>query len=77
MRCRGLDFRRSREVFATMHLTRVDNRRECGEQRFIAAGRSLIELPFISLDTPRSRPTSYIVRKANAREIKALAPHVA
>jgi uncharacterized DUF497 family protein len=36
---RGLDFRRSREVFATTYLTRADDRREYGEQRFITTGR--------------------------------------
>jgi uncharacterized DUF497 family protein len=43
LKARGLDFRRAREVFATTHLTRADDRHEYGEPRFITAGRSMIE----------------------------------
>jgi len=35
---RGLDFRRAKVVFEGIHLTRVDDRRDYGEQRFITAG---------------------------------------
>lgn len=74
---RGLDFQRSREVFATMHLTRPDNRREYGEQRFITAGR-LDDRIVVIVWTPRGRARRVIsMRKANEREIKALAPHLA
>ena len=38
MRERGLDLRRANEVFAGLHLTRVDDRRDYGESRFISAG---------------------------------------
>ena len=36
---RGLDFRRAKEVFAGRHLTRIDDRRNYGELRFISAGK--------------------------------------
>jgi len=74
---RGLDFRRSREVFATTHLTRPDDRHEYGEQRFITAGR-LDDRIVVIVRTPRGRARRVIsMRKANEREIKALAPHLA
>jgi uncharacterized DUF497 family protein len=57
---RGLDFRRAREVFATIHLTRPDDRREYGEQRFITAGRLDESNGRHRLDTSRSCPTRYL-----------------
>ena len=74
---RGLDFRRAREVFSTIHLTRPDDRSEYGEQRFITAGR-LDDRMVVIVWTPRGRARRVIsMRKANEREIKALAPHLA
>ena len=74
---RGLDFRLAREVFSTTHLTRADDRREYGEPRFITAGR-LGERIVVIVWTPRGRARRVIsMRKANEREIKALAPHLA
>ena len=74
---RGLDFRRAREVFSAIHLTRPDDRREYGEQRFITAGR-LDDRMVVIVWTPRGRARRVIsMRKANEREIKALAPHLA
>jgi uncharacterized DUF497 family protein len=74
---RGLDFRRAREVFAAPHMTRADDRREYGEQRFITAGR-LDERIVVIVWTPRGNARRVIsMRKANEREIKALAPHLA
>jgi uncharacterized DUF497 family protein len=35
---RGLDFRRAKEAFEGVHLTRPDDRRDYGEQRYITAG---------------------------------------
>jgi uncharacterized DUF497 family protein len=74
---RGLDFRRSREVFGTAHLTRADDRHEYGGPRFITADR-LDDRMVIIVWTPRGRARRVIsMRKANEREIKALAPHLA
>ena len=74
---RGLDFRRAREVFSTTHLTRADDRREYGEPRFITAGR-LDDRMVVIVWTPRGRARRVIsMRKANEREIKALALHLA
>jgi uncharacterized DUF497 family protein len=74
---RGLDFRRSREVFTIKHLTRPDDRYEYGEQRFITAGL-LDDRIVVIVWTPRGRARRIIsMRMANAREIKAIAPHLA
>lgn len=74
---RGLDFRRAREVFATVHLTRADDRRDYGEERFITAGW-LDERIVLVVWTPRGRTRRVIsMRKANEREVKALASHLA
>ncbi|MGH8217802.1 MAG: BrnT family toxin [Steroidobacteraceae bacterium] len=74
---RGLDFRRAKEVFAGLHLTRIDDRRDYGELRFISAGK-LDERIVIVTWTPRGVARRVIsMRKANEREIKRLAPHLA
>lgn len=74
---RGLDFHRCREVFVTPHLTRADDRREYGEPRFITAGW-LDDRMVVIVWTPRGLARRVIsMRKANEREIKALAPHLA
>jgi uncharacterized protein len=74
---RGLDFRRAGEVFATVHLTRGDDRRDYGEERFITAGWLDTRIVLI-VWTPRGRARRVIsMRKANERESKALAPHLA
>jgi uncharacterized DUF497 family protein len=38
LRTRGLDLRRAREVFAGPHFTRVDERYDYGEVRFVTLG---------------------------------------
>ena len=77
LRERALDFRRAKEVFEGVHLTRVDDRREYGERRFISAGK-LDGRIVIIVWTPRGRTRRIIsMRKANEREIKRLAPHLA
>ena len=38
LRERGLDMRRAKEVFAGLHLTRVDDRFDYGEARFVTVG---------------------------------------
>ncbi|MGC2461284.1 MAG: BrnT family toxin [Steroidobacteraceae bacterium] len=74
---RGLDFRRAKEVFEGVHLTRRDDRCDYVEQRFITAGR-LDERIVILVWTPRGRARRVMsMRKANDREIKRLAPHLA
>lgn len=38
LRDRGLDMARAGEVFAGLHLTRIDDRQDYGEVRFVTAG---------------------------------------
>jgi uncharacterized protein len=74
---RGLDFRLAKEVFQSVHLTRPDDRRDYGEQRFVSAGW-LEERIVIIVWTPRGRARRVIsMRKANKREIKKLSPQLA
>jgi uncharacterized DUF497 family protein len=74
---RGLDFQRANEVFEDLHLTRLDDRRDYSEQRFVSAGR-LDGRIVIIVWTPRGRARRVIsMRKANEREIKRLSPHLA
>jgi uncharacterized DUF497 family protein len=74
---RGLDFQRAKVVFEGIHLTRVDDRRDYGEQRFITAGW-LDERIVVIVWTPRGRARRIIsMRKANEREVKTLSPHLA
>jgi len=73
---RRLDFRRAVEIFAAVHRTRVDERRDYGEERFITAGR-LDGRIVVVVWTPRGRARRVIsMRNANAREVKALAPYL-
>ena len=74
---RGLDFRRAAEVFDGLHLTRTDDRRDYSEPRFITAGW-LDGRIVILVWTPRGRARRIIsMRKANDREVQALAPYLA
>lgn len=74
---RGLDFRRAREIFAGLHLTRIDDRRDYGELRFISAGKLDGRIVIVTW-TPRGVARRVIsLRKANERETKRLAPHLA
>jgi uncharacterized DUF497 family protein len=73
---RGLDFRRAKELFEGAHLTRSDSRRDYGEERFITAGWLDARIVLI-VWTPRGRARRVIsMRKANARETKALATYL-
>lgn len=77
LRERGLDFGRARDVFVGLHLTSADARREYGEPRFITAGK-LDGRIVIVVWTPRGRGRRIIsMRKANERESKKIAPHLA
>jgi uncharacterized DUF497 family protein len=73
---RGLDFSRAGEVFSGTHLTRRDEKRDYGEERFVTAGR-LDGRIVIMVWTPRLNVRRIIsMRKANEREVKKLAPHL-
>ena len=59
------------------HLTRPDERKDYGEARFISAG-TLSGRIVIIVWTPRGKARRIIsMKKANEREIKRLAPHLA
>ena len=74
---RGLDFRHAKYVFAGTHLTRMDDRREYGEPRFITAGMLDDRIVIIAW-TPRGVARRIIsMRRANGREIKRLTPDLA
>ena len=74
---RGLDFKQAKEVFEGIHLTRADDRRDYGEPRIISAG-TLDGRIVVMVWTSRGSARRIIsMRKANAREIKKLAPHLA
>ncbi|MGB6450313.1 MAG: BrnT family toxin [Steroidobacteraceae bacterium] len=77
LRERGLDFQQAKEVFEGLHFTRIDDRRDYGEPRFISAGQ-LARRIVVIVWTPRGRARRVIsMRKANEREIKGLAPYLA
>ena len=77
LRKRGLDFKQAKEVFEGVHLTRADDRGDYGEPCFISAGK-LGERIVVMVWTPRGKARRVIsMRKANAREIKKLAPQLA
>jgi uncharacterized DUF497 family protein len=77
LRNRGLDFARAGEVFDGAHLTRVDDRRNYGELRFVTAGW-LDERLVVVVWTPRGRAYRIVsMRKANEREISEIAPQLA
>ena len=67
---RGLDFRQASEVFAGLHLTWVDDRRDYGEPRFITVGwlQSKVVVVVWTWRGPRRRIIS--MRRANEREIQ-------
>ncbi|MDP9014004.1 MAG: BrnT family toxin [Pseudomonadota bacterium] len=74
---RGLDFKRAKEVFNGLHLTRSDDRHDYSEERFVSAGRLEGRIVII-VWTPRGRARRVIsMRKANKREIKKLSPQLA
>ena len=69
---RGLDFLHADAVFAGRHLTKRDDRKDYGEERFITAGRLDGRL-VIMVWTQRGESRRIIsMRKANEREIKRL-----
>jgi uncharacterized DUF497 family protein len=72
LRERGLDMRRAREVFAGTHLTRVDDRFDYGEPRYISAGW-LDERIVVLVWTPRGVARRIIsIRHCHDREAKKI-----
>jgi len=68
--------RRAREVFAGTHLTRVDDRFDYGEPRYISAGW-LDERIVVLVWTPRGVARRIIsIRHCHEREAKKIRPHL-
>ncbi len=73
---RGLDMRRANEVFAGLHLTRIDDRFDYGEPRFITAGWLDAKL-VVLVWTPRGSARRIIsMRHSHEREAQKLHPHL-
>jgi hypothetical protein len=73
LQLRGLDFAAAAELFAGLHFTAEDLRRDYGEQRFISAGAIAGRL-CIAVWTQRGAVRHIIsLRKANDREKKRFA----
>ena len=73
---RGLDMRRAGEVFAALHLTRVDDRLDYGEPRYVTAGWLDSRL-VVFVWTPRGSARRVIsMRHCHEREAKKLWPHL-
>lgn len=76
LRDRGLDMRRAKEIFAGLHLTRVDDRFDYGETRFITAGWLDSRL-VVFVWTPRGQARRIIsMRNCHEREAKRLRPYL-
>ena len=73
---RSLDMRRAGEVFAGLHLTRVDDRVDYGEPRYVTAGW-LDSRSVVFVWTPRGSARRVIsMRHCHEREAKNLRPHL-
>jgi uncharacterized DUF497 family protein len=73
---RGLDMRRAGEVFAGLHLTRIDDRFDYGELRYVTAGWLDSRL-VVFVWTPRGSARRVIsMRHCHEREAKNLRPHL-
>ena len=74
LRIRGLDFADAAELFAGVHKTRTDTRRDYGEVRFISIGfvRSRMMVVVWAQRGDTRRVIS--MRKANERERKRFTP---
>ena len=72
---RGLDMRRAKEIFAGLHFTRVDDRLDYGEPRYVTVGW-LDSLLVVFVWTPRGTARRIIsMRHCHDREAKRLRPH--
>ena len=73
---RGLDMRRAGEVFAGLHLTRVDDRFDYGEPRYVTTGWLDSRL-VVFVWTPRGSARRVIsMRHCHEREAKKLRSHL-
>jgi hypothetical protein len=73
---RGRDMRRAGEVFAGLHLTRLDDRFDYGETRYVTAGWLDSRL-VVFVWTPRGSARRIIsMRHCHEREAKRLRPHL-
>jgi uncharacterized DUF497 family protein len=72
---RGLDMRRAKEVFAGVHLTRIDDRFDYGEPRFVTVGMLDSRL-VVFVWTPRGSVRRAISKRhCHEREAKRLRPY--
>jgi hypothetical protein len=73
---RGLDMLRAKEAFAGPHFTRMDDRQDYGEPRFITAGWLDSHLVVFAW-TPRGAARRIIsMRHCHEREAKKLRPYL-
>ena len=73
---RSLDMLRANEVFAGPHFTRIDDRQDYGEPRFITAGWLDSRLVIFAW-TPRGAARRIIsMRHCHEREAKKLRPYL-
>ena len=76
LRDRGLDMRLAKEIFAGLHLTRIDDRFDYGELRFITAGWLDSRL-VVFVWTPRGKARRIVsMRHSHEREAKRLRPYL-
>ena len=76
LRARDLDLLRAKEVFAGLHFTRVDDRQDYGEPRFVTAGWLDSRLVVLAW-TPRGTARRIIsMRHCHEREAKKLRPYL-
>jgi uncharacterized DUF497 family protein len=76
IRERGLDMARAAEVFAGLHVTRVDDREDYGEPRYVSAGWLDTRIVIV-VWTPRGVARRIIsMRHCHEREAKKLRPHL-
>jgi uncharacterized DUF497 family protein len=74
---RGLDMLRAKDAFAGSHFTRIDDRHDYGEPRFITVGWLDSRLVVFAW-TPRGTARRIIsMRHCHEREAKKLQPHLA
>jgi len=72
----GLDMKRALEVFADLHLTRIDDRRDYGEPRFVTVGWLDSRL-VVLVWTPRRRSRRIIsMRHCHEREATTIRPQL-
>ena len=76
LRVRGLDMSRAGEVFAGTYFTRIDDRRDYGEPRYVTVGWLDARL-VVFVWTPRGSARRIIsLRHCHEREAKRLRPHL-